>query len=118
MHYAPLSDVPGCPEHYDEALICALNTLPDPNNFLSAYSYLPLDDGVRFRQPKMPKCRFSRASTTPFKTNFPLASLTTSWSTTRTVALTLPFAMKKTDPRIFLPAIGWLDKAYGMAACW
>ncbi|KAM3574116.1 hypothetical protein VYU27_003925 [Nannochloropsis oceanica] len=58
MHYTPLSDIPGCPEHYDEALICALCTLPDPNNFLTVYSYLPLDDGVSFRHPKMPKCRY------------------------------------------------------------
>ena len=62
MHNTPLSDVPGCPEHYDEALICALCTLPDPNNFLTVYSYLPLDDGVRFRHPKMPKCRYFSVS--------------------------------------------------------
>lgn len=32
-------------------------TLPDPNNFISAYSYLPLKDGVAFTC-HMPKCRY------------------------------------------------------------
>jgi len=54
----PLSDVPGCPEQYDDALICALCTLPDPNSFLSGYTYLHLEGGIRFRHPKMPKCRY------------------------------------------------------------
>ena len=61
-HFVPLSDIPGCPEHYDEALICALRTLPDPNNFLTVYSFVPLDEGVRFRHPKPPKCRYHSLS--------------------------------------------------------
>ncbi|TFJ82284.1 hypothetical protein NSK_006404 [Nannochloropsis salina CCMP1776] len=58
LHTTPLSDVPGCPEHYDEAFTSALFTLPDPNNYLSVYSYIPLDEGVRFRHPRMPVCRY------------------------------------------------------------
>lgn len=58
LHTTPLSDVPGCPEHYDEAFTSALFTLPDPNNYLSVYSYLPLDEGIRFRHPRMPVCRY------------------------------------------------------------
>lgn len=53
----PVSDSPGCPENYDEALISALHTWPDPNDFLSAHSFT-LKDGIRFRHPKMPKCRY------------------------------------------------------------
>jgi hypothetical protein len=53
----PVSDSPGCPEHYEEALICALNTFPEPNDFLSAHSFT-LKDGIRFRHPTMPKCRY------------------------------------------------------------
>jgi len=53
----PLSDSPGCPEAWDETVTCVMNTFPDPNNFLSAHSFT-LKDGIRFRHPKMPKCRY------------------------------------------------------------
>lgn len=36
-------------------------TLPDPNNFISAYSYLPLAGGVAFTC-RMPKCRYYSVS--------------------------------------------------------
>jgi len=45
------------PENYDPALISAIMTLPDPNNYISVYSYLPLAGGVDFTC-RMPKCRY------------------------------------------------------------
>lgn len=35
LHHRPISDIPGVPEGYDDAVKSAIMTLPDPNNFIS-----------------------------------------------------------------------------------
>lgn len=61
-HHRPISDIPGNPNNYDAALISAMCTLPDPNNFLSVYTFLPLARGIKFHQPRMPTCRYHSLS--------------------------------------------------------
>ena len=66
IHYGPTCDIPGVPEHYDYSLICLLRTLPEPSDYVGAFSDLPVKRGLYFTMKwNFPKNRYSSITLYP-----------------------------------------------------